>query len=88
MTKLNEVSLTLESFMLLCKLAIDTHDEKERLRKIVVMQNAALEKLTSKESIEKRWIKEQKDWKEASTAYLDMRDKHANAFWPPRGMIP
>ena len=91
MTKLNEVSLTLESFMLLCKLAIDTHAEKERLRKIVVMQNDALEKLVSRQQMEKAWIggyNAFKKQKQASDADLDMRDKHAKAFWPPRGMIP
>jgi len=45
---MNEVRLTLKSFMSLCKLLIDTQAEKERLRKIVVMQNRALEKLTSR----------------------------------------
>ena len=52
---MNEVRLTLRSFMLLCKLAMDTHEEKERLRKIVVMQNQALEKLTG--AAENRYIK-------------------------------
>ena len=102
----NEVRLTLNSFMSLCKLAMDTHEEKERLRKIVVMQNDALEKLSSPPSVEKRWIKEFYELKrrqmeaatplpesvrkqvDASTADLDMRDKHGSEFWPPLGMIP
>jgi len=79
----NEVRLTLNSFLSLCKLTINVIDEKERLRKIVVMQNDALEKLTN----ESRWTKEYKEWA-ASTADLDMRDKHESAFWPPLGMIP
>ena len=80
---MNEVRLTLESFLSLCKLTVELTQEKERLRKVVVMQNAALEKLTNRS----RWAKEYKEW-QASTADLDMRDKHESAFWPPRGMVP
>jgi len=88
---MNEVRLTLKSFMSLCKLLIDTQAEKERLRKIVVMQNRALEKLTSRHQMNKVWIEGYNKFKKqklASDADLDMRDKHANAFWPPLGMIP
>lgn len=83
---MDEVRLTLKSFMQLCKLLIDVEAEKERLRKIVVMQNRALENLTG--AAESSYIKGHKEWKRASTADLDMRDKHSHAFWPPLGMIP
>lgn len=82
---MEEVRLTLKSFMLLCKLAMDTHEEKERLRKIVVMQNRALEALTG--AVESQYIRGYKEWR-ASTADLDMRDKIGSKFWPPKGMIP
>jgi len=82
---MNEVRLTLDSFMSLCKLAMQLHIEKERLRKIVVMQNNVIDKLTSASNHEKKWLDGYKRW---SSADLDMRDKHMSAFWPPRGMIP
>ena len=85
----NEVRLTLDSFMSLCKLAMQLHEEKERLRKIVVMQNRTLDALTSAGTLERNWIKgHQEHLKKLSDADLDMRDKHQKAFWPPRGMIP
>ncbi len=83
---MNEVRLTLSSFLSLCKLFTDIQAEKERLRKIVVMQNRTLEHLTG--ATESSYIKGHKEWKEASDADLDMRDKHSQAFWPPLGMIP
>ena len=82
---MNEVRLTLESFLSLCKLTLDVIDEKERLRKIVVMQNDALEKLASKS----KWTKEYHDWLKSQEATAKpKRDKHTDAFWPPLGMIP
>lgn len=94
----NEVRLTSSTFSLLCKLGVELYQEKERLRKIVVMQNDALEKLTSTAAIEKRWIQEYHELTERwfdvyektqpSDADLDMRDKTGSEFWPPLGMIP
>ena len=100
----NEVRLTSSTFSLLCKLGVELYQEKERLRKIVVMQNDALERLTNKPITEEQWIKEYRRnfarlqaerldkaiMKETkpSDADLDMRDKTGSEFWPPLSMIP
>jgi len=84
---MDEVRLTLNSFLLLCKLLIDTTEEKERLRKIVVMQNGVLDKLTSPKATEERWLKEYRaNFMRLQAKRLDKAME--DAFWPPLGMIP
>ena len=94
---MNEVRLTLETFLLLCKVLIDTEREKERLRKIAVMQNGVIEQLTSPKAKEERWVREyRRNFAQlqaqridrAIMEELDPREVRDGKWWPPRGMIP